>query len=104
MGSSLPKPNYSPLKYKYTSLSQSLIDSQLSSYQVKGSNSVGKMEKMDKSVNLGLKLNLPPLSGPSLVKPEKIYRYDVSPESPKRKISSEKDNPRHKRARSYIKG
>ena len=42
------------------------------------------MEKLNNSV----KLNLPPLSGPTLAKNGKIYRYDGSPEEPKRKISS----------------
>lgn len=97
VGSSLPKPNYSPLKYKYSSLSHSMIESPQRSQQVRASNSSAKMEKLDHS----LKLSLPPLSGPSLAKPDKVYRYEP-PESPGRKISSEKTNPRHKRARSYM--
>lgn len=45
------------------------------SHQLKNNSSLGKMEKLNNSV----KLNLPPLSGPTLAKNGKIYRYEGSP-------------------------
>lgn len=75
VGNSLPKPNYSPLKFK-SSLSQSMIENNhiSRSQKIVKHSSGEKIEKLDHSVKI--QLNLPPLSGPSLIKHSKMHRYE----------------------------